>query len=73
MVFSCERFKNAGVLDLVVALAVVGLIQVISIVSRWLFPCPACKSEFFIYDMFTPVGGGGSESMHGGSFKRVPY
>ena len=44
MVFSCSRFADSGMLDLVVALAVVGFILVFGIVSRWLFPCPVCKN-----------------------------
>ena len=45
MVFTCSRFVDAGTLDLVVALAVVGFILVFGIVSRWLFPCPVCNSR----------------------------
>lgn len=50
MVFTCKRFEDAGTLDLVVALAVVGFILVFGIVSRWLFPCPTCKAP---QDAFT--------------------
>ena len=46
MVFSCSRFADSGMLDLVVALAVIGFILVFGIVSRWLFPCPVCNDAF---------------------------